>query len=102
MRRMIANLLVVFLCAAFCLAQQSKYKPLPPFEMPADVDVRKADINSEGTRMSAEVFTTKANAGQKLPVILMGRCGRLAAPGSGRFRAGGLLRHHLRLPRVGT
>jgi pimeloyl-ACP methyl ester carboxylesterase len=71
MRRKIATLLVVFLCAAFCMAQQSKYKPLPPFEMPADVDVRKADIYSEGTRMSAEVFTTKANAGQKLPVILM-------------------------------
>src|ERR1051325_11657633 len=42
-----------------------------PFTAPAEVDYRKADIWSEGTRMSAEVFAPKAQAGKKLPTILM-------------------------------
>src|ERR1051325_11416536 len=42
-----------------------------PFTAPAEVDYRKADIWSEGTRMSAEVFSPKAQAGKKLPTILM-------------------------------
>jgi len=71
MRRLVATLIVAALCAALSLAQPSKYKPLPPFEMPADIEVRKADIFSEGTRMSAEVFTAKVNAGKKLPTIIM-------------------------------
>lgn len=71
MRRLVATLIVTALCTVFALAQQSKYKPLPPFEMPADVEVRKADIYSEGTRMEASVFTAKGSAGKKLPVILM-------------------------------
>src|SRR5215468_5534709 len=70
MRRLVATLIVAALCAALSLAQPSKYKPLPPFEMPADIEVRKTDIFSEGTRMSAEVFTAKVNAGKKLPTII--------------------------------
>lgn len=71
MRQLLFTLIVALLCADLAWAQRSKYKPLPPFTMPADVEVRQADIYSEGTRMAAEVFTTKANAGKKLPVILM-------------------------------
>jgi hypothetical protein len=42
-----------------------------PYTAPPDVDYRKADIWSEGTRMSAEVFALKSEAGKKLPTILM-------------------------------
>jgi uncharacterized protein len=71
MSRLVATLIVAAFCAALSLGQSSKYKPLPPFEMPADIEVRKVDIYSEGTRMEASVFTAKANAGKKLPVILI-------------------------------
>ena len=51
------------LCAAAC-AQA-------PFTPPPEIDYRKADIYSEGTRMSAELFSLKTLAGKKLPTILM-------------------------------
>jgi len=54
---------VAVLCATAC-AQV-------PFTPPADIDYRKADIYSEGTRMSAELFSLKSLAGRKLPTILM-------------------------------
>ena len=41
------------------------------FAPPDDVAYRKANIYSEGTRMSAEVFAPKAAVGKKLPTILM-------------------------------
>jgi dienelactone hydrolase len=42
-----------------------------PFTPPPELDFRKADIYSEGTRMSAELFSLKTLAGRKLPTILM-------------------------------
>jgi dienelactone hydrolase len=42
-----------------------------PFTTPPEIDYRQADIWSEGTRMSAEVFAPKSPPGGKLPTILM-------------------------------
>src|SRR5690349_20834328 len=42
-----------------------------PFTAPADIDYRRAEMWSEGTRMTADVFTLKSAAGKKLPTILM-------------------------------
>src|SRR5215472_13512918 len=42
-----------------------------PFTAPPEIDYRKADMYSEGTRMSAELFSLKNLAGKKLPTILM-------------------------------
>ena len=42
-----------------------------PYTAPPDLEYRKADMWSEGTRMSAEVFALKSGAGKKLPAILM-------------------------------
>jgi dienelactone hydrolase len=42
-----------------------------PFTAPPEIDYRKADMYSEGTRMSAELFSLKSMAGKKLPTILM-------------------------------
>jgi uncharacterized protein len=55
-------LLPVVCAAAFAQA---------PFTPPPDIDYRKAEIYSEGTRMSAELFSLKTMAGKKLPTILM-------------------------------
>jgi uncharacterized protein len=60
---MIRFALVSFI--SFVCAFGQVYKP------PDDVDWRKANIMSEGTRMSAEVFTPKSAAGKKLPTIIM-------------------------------
>jgi outer membrane protein assembly factor BamB/dienelactone hydrolase len=43
----------------------------PTFKVPDDVTVRAADITSEGTRMTAEVYAPKNPRGEKLPTIVM-------------------------------
>ena len=47
----------------------------------ADLSIRDADINSEGVRMSAKVYSRKGSEGQKLPTIVMchGWCGTAKA-----------------------
>src|SRR5690242_14318211 len=55
----------LLLCTATLLQAQTQFTP------PAELDYRKADIWSEGTRMSAEVFSPKSQAGKKLATILM-------------------------------
>lgn len=56
------TLLLLIAATAWCQA---------PFIAPAEIEYRKADIWSEGTRMSAEVFSLKSMAGKKLPTIVM-------------------------------
>lgn len=41
------------------------------FKAPEDVELRKANIMSEGTRMAAEIFVAKTAGQKKLPTILM-------------------------------
>jgi dienelactone hydrolase len=43
----------------------------PDFQVPDDIAFRTADILSEGTRMSAEVFAPKKPDREKLPTIVM-------------------------------
>lgn len=45
--------------------------PTIPFSPPADIEYRQADILSEGTRLSAEVFYLKSTGDAKLPTIVM-------------------------------
>lgn len=46
-------------------------KPKPSFHVPQGVTFRSADIMSEGTRMSAEIFAPADSEGKKLPTIIM-------------------------------
>lgn len=62
---MVRRALLSLLIPAAVWAQAPQYQP------PPDVEWRKANIYSEGTRMAAEIFSLKANAGKKLPTILM-------------------------------
>jgi dienelactone hydrolase len=61
-------LCLVFVCA---LAPAQTAAPRPAFTPPDDVTVRSVDIYSEGTRMGGDVYSAKANAGKKLPTIVM-------------------------------
>jgi dienelactone hydrolase len=62
-KRVLSKLALILIGAAAC-AQT-------PFSAPAELVYRKADIWSEGTRMSAEVFSLGSMAGKKLPTIVM-------------------------------
>jgi dienelactone hydrolase len=59
--------LILPLAATGASAQESK----PGFPVPEGVAFRAADIVSEGTRMSAEVFAPAGAEGKKLPTIIM-------------------------------
>ncbi len=62
------SLLIAVLTGAGAFGQ---YRPLAPFVLPDDIAARKVDIMSAGVRMSGEVFSAKALAGEKLPTIVM-------------------------------
>jgi dienelactone hydrolase len=59
--------LLLPLAATPASAQESK----PDFRAPEGVAFHAADIVSEGTRMSAEVFAPEGSEGKKLPTIIM-------------------------------
>jgi dienelactone hydrolase len=68
---MISRLLLALCFTLAGFAQNTKYAPLPPFPIPDTVEARFVDIYSEGTRMSGQLYYAKANAGKRLPTILM-------------------------------
>src|ERR1019366_5635410 len=57
-----------FLIIALSTSAWAQTAPFAPAE---DISFRRANIISEGTRMSAEVFAPKASADKKLSTILM-------------------------------
>src|SRR5712692_1026297 len=61
-QRPVALFFLIFSLAG--IAQQS-------FTPPEDIAFRQGNIISEGTRMSAEVFSLKSLAGKKLPTVIM-------------------------------
>jgi len=67
LRRVLSVVLVSMLIGVQSAAawQADKFTP------PDDIAFRKATIISEGTRMAAEVFSPKDQAGKKLPTIVM-------------------------------
>ncbi len=46
-------------------------QPPAAFQPPTDIQFEKANIISEGTRMAAERYALKSNAGKSLPCVLM-------------------------------
>jgi uncharacterized protein len=57
--------MVLLTSAAYAQGGPTSFKP------PEDVQFRARDIISEGTRMSAEVFSPKSPEGKKLPTIIL-------------------------------
>ncbi len=70
LRQRVAVILSALVFSTAALAQTTS-RPSPAFAIPDDVEVRGADIFSEGTRMSAQVYSAKANAAKRLPTIVM-------------------------------
>src|SRR5262245_63380394 len=68
-RRFLAATFLISLPLA-ALGTSSGQDSKPGFAVPDGVTYRTADIMSEGTRMSAEVFTPEGSEG-KLPTIIM-------------------------------
>ena len=66
-RAFFSSILLLSLLSAIVGQQRAT----PAFTVPDDIDFRKANIISEGTRMAAELFSLKSLAGKKLPTILM-------------------------------
>lgn len=57
-----------------CLAALAALLAVPaqqPFKAPDDIEHRKADIMSDGVRLSAELFSLKEHAGKRLPTIVL-------------------------------
>jgi dienelactone hydrolase len=63
--------LVTVILAFYSIALAQAAAPRPAFTPPDDVTLRSVDIYSEGTRMAGDVYSAKANAGKKLPTIVM-------------------------------
>src|SRR5712691_3241120 len=60
-------LVILFALSSVVRAQQ----PAQPFTPPDDIDYRKANVMSEGVRLTAELYSPKSAAGKQLPTIIM-------------------------------
>ena len=60
-------LVILFALSSAVRAQQ----PAQPFAPPDDIDFRKANVMSEGVRLTAELYSLKSAAGKPLPTIIM-------------------------------
>jgi dienelactone hydrolase len=69
--RLSGKWVVLLVAAAALSAQDTTSRALPPFSIPATVEVRNVDIYSEGTRMAGQVYIDKKNKGQKLPTLIL-------------------------------
>ena len=63
----LGSFLAVALFVSTLLAAQAG-----PYQVPPEVDLRTANVISEGVRIQAEVLSLKSLAGKKLPTIVMG------------------------------
>ena len=57
--------------SAACLLGVTSLTPQIGWDPPEGIDWRTGTIHSEGTRLAAEIFSLRSNAGMKLPCILM-------------------------------
>jgi len=62
---------LILILACFPVTVRAQEIPTKPWTSPDDVTFRPADINSEGTRMAAEVFAPRNPKSAKLPTIVM-------------------------------
>ncbi|HXF39566.1 MAG TPA: alpha/beta fold hydrolase [Blastocatellia bacterium] len=67
-RHRISILLIIAISFSSAAHAQQAAQPFAP---PADLDYRKADVMSEGVRLTAELYSPKSAAGKQLPTIIM-------------------------------
>ena len=66
-RSVFGGAIVSLFIAATAVAQQ----PANDFKPPEDIVYRRANVISEGVRLSAEVFSPKNNSSQKFPTVIL-------------------------------
>jgi dienelactone hydrolase len=67
-RQRISFLLIIAIALSSAAHAQQAAQP---FTAPADLDYRKANVMSEGVRLTAELYSPKSAAGKQLPTIIM-------------------------------
>jgi dienelactone hydrolase len=65
-----SRVIVLFILFALSSAVRAQ-QPAQPFAPPDDIDFRKANVISEGVRLTAELYSPKSAAGKQLPTIIM-------------------------------
>src|SRR5262249_25370563 len=66
--RLRSGLVALFILLA---SRAGAQQPAPTFKPPDSVAYRTANIMSEGVRLSAEVYSPKEPAGQRLPTVIL-------------------------------
>ena len=69
-RRRVLTLLIGAILFALSISICAQQAPRA-FTPPADIDYRKANVMSEGVRLTAELYSPKSAAGKQLPTIIM-------------------------------
>src|SRR4029453_5951241 len=69
-RARLSRLLVPVILLALSFAGRAQ-QPAQPFTAPDDLDFRKANVMSEGVRLTAELYSLKSATGKQLPTIIM-------------------------------
>jgi dienelactone hydrolase len=70
--RLFTTFVMLFASLTLAASQLCAQGSSPNFKVPEDIAFRSENIISEGTRISAEVFSPKNSASEKLPTIVMG------------------------------
>jgi uncharacterized protein len=69
--RIVSRSSVCLVLVVLALKSAATPQAFAPAPIPDDVAFRNVDIYSEGTRMAGDVYAAKANAGKRLPTIVM-------------------------------
>jgi uncharacterized protein len=69
-RSRLSVVLMVVIAIGLCSALRAQ-QGAQPFAPPDDIDYRKANVMSEGVRLTAELYSPKSAAGKQLPTIIM-------------------------------
>lgn len=69
-RRRLSSLVLVAILFALSSAVRAQQSP-QAFIPPDDIDYRKANVMSEGVRLTAELYSPKSATGKQLPTIIM-------------------------------
>ncbi|HSB10849.1 MAG TPA: alpha/beta fold hydrolase [Blastocatellia bacterium] len=69
-RRRISIVLIIITALALSSVSRAQ-QAAQPFTPPEDIEYRKANVMSEGVRLTAELYSPKSASGKQLPTIIM-------------------------------
>ena len=69
-RAAVSTTAIVLLHLTFLSSVEAQERATPPFQPPADIEYRQADVISEGVRLQAQLFSLRSLSGQRLPTVI--------------------------------